>query len=361
LPDGKSNVAPSGAERGAVLVNVDIFGEGFDVPEVEFIQLARPTLSLNKYLQQVGRGMRIAEGKDKVVILDHVGMYQSFGLPTEDWSWPLLFSGRQAGKAGMGRHGLLYVRGDGSEKELADVRMVHIKRKDEAHRGLEIFLQNGLYGITMDGKIIHQPLFERVRRADDGFFAYCTYPYKIYKNRETIIDKDGRDLCLKIYGRLEWEDASVLKGLDGNGRPLYWDRRYNTYYHEKPVFVTLAGIEMTRLQSGYVLRKYPELIKPTRKQDIYYNQRIIWMGDWLMVKCGAGGSRDYSPQRILAYGRNLFYVKTELRNEPSVTLIDTIGNFVDRRWTVPDGDDHRRPLWRFTPLTNAYTGKAGFY
>ena len=41
-----------------IIVNVDIFSEGFDCPEVEFIQLARPTLSLSKYLQQVGRGMR---------------------------------------------------------------------------------------------------------------------------------------------------------------------------------------------------------------------------------------------------------------------------------------------------------------
>ena len=73
-------------KRGAldVLVNVDIFSEGFDCPEVEFIQLARPTLSLNKYLQQVGRGMRISEGKDAVLILDQVGLYQMFGLPTEE-------------------------------------------------------------------------------------------------------------------------------------------------------------------------------------------------------------------------------------------------------------------------------------
>ena len=40
----------------SVLVNVDIFSEGFDCPDVEFVQLARPTLSLAKYLQQVGRG-----------------------------------------------------------------------------------------------------------------------------------------------------------------------------------------------------------------------------------------------------------------------------------------------------------------
>ena len=46
-----------------VLVNVDIFSEGFDCPDVEFVQLARPTLSLAKYLQMVGRGLRVAKGR----------------------------------------------------------------------------------------------------------------------------------------------------------------------------------------------------------------------------------------------------------------------------------------------------------
>ena len=339
-----------------VVVNVDILGEGADFPEVEFIQLARPTLSLSKYLQQVGRGMRIADGKDKVVILDHVGMYQSFGLPTEDWDWQQMFSGRLAGRAGLGRAGLLYVSGDGSGRELASVRMVHIKRKDEEHRGLEVFIQDGLYGIALDGRVIHQALFQRVRRADDGYFAYCTYPYLAYQNRVTIIDSDGRDLGLRMYGNLEWEGDMLLKGHDINGRPLYWDSRYNTYYHEKPEFVRLAGIDMARLQSGYVLRKYPNRIKPTRLQDIYFNQRIVWMGDWLVFKRGA----DCYPQRILSYGTNFFYVKTENTDQPGVTMIDTNGNFVSRSWTVPDYDNHRTPLWRFTPLTNAYTGKVGF-
>lgn len=45
------------------MVNVDIFSEGLDCPEVEFIQLARPTLSLAVYLQQIGCGLRKAKGK----------------------------------------------------------------------------------------------------------------------------------------------------------------------------------------------------------------------------------------------------------------------------------------------------------
>lgn len=343
-----------------VVVNVDILGEGVDFPEVEFIQLARPTLSLSKYLQQVGRGMRIAEGKDKVVILDHVGMYQSFGLPTEEWNWQLMFTGQLAGKAGMGRQGLLYVRGDGQGKELINTHMVHIKRAEEEHRGLEIFIQNGLYGIAQDGKIIHQPRFQHIKRADDGYFAYCTYPYLAYKSRVTIIDKDGRDLRLTMYGNLEWEGENILKGLDINGEPIFWDKRYGTYYHEKPEFVSLAGIEMTKLKAGYVLRKYPELIKPTKKRDIYYNQKIIWMNDWLISKYSSSSDTDYSPRKILSYGYDYFYVRTEQSDLPGVTIIDTIGNFVDRRWSVPNGDNHRVPIWSQTLLINASTGKVGF-
>ena len=45
-----------------IIVNVDIFSEGFDCPDIEFIQLARPTKSLVKYLQQVGRGLRPTVG-----------------------------------------------------------------------------------------------------------------------------------------------------------------------------------------------------------------------------------------------------------------------------------------------------------
>ncbi|WP_297067059.1 DEAD/DEAH box helicase [uncultured Duncaniella sp.] len=76
-----------------VLVNVDIFTEGFDCPDVSFIQLARPTRSLALYLQQVGRGLRVSEGKEKTIILDNVGLYNYFGLPDVDRKWQYHFKG----------------------------------------------------------------------------------------------------------------------------------------------------------------------------------------------------------------------------------------------------------------------------
>ena len=76
-----------------VLVNVEIFTEGFDCPDVSFIQLARPTKSLALYLQQVGRGLRIVEGKEKTIIIDNVGLYNYFGLPDANRKWQYHFKG----------------------------------------------------------------------------------------------------------------------------------------------------------------------------------------------------------------------------------------------------------------------------
>lgn len=75
-----------------IIVNVDIFSEGFDCPDIEFIQLARPTKSLVKYIQQVGRGLR-KNGDKRCIILDNVGMYARFGLPDEDRDWEAYFYG----------------------------------------------------------------------------------------------------------------------------------------------------------------------------------------------------------------------------------------------------------------------------
>ena len=95
---------PQGAARGLptqqscdcliqVLVSVDLFSEGFDCPDVEFIQMARPTLSLAKYLQMVGRGLRAHEGKECCTIIDNVGLYRRFGLPSGERDWGMYFEG----------------------------------------------------------------------------------------------------------------------------------------------------------------------------------------------------------------------------------------------------------------------------
>ncbi|MDR1459852.1 MAG: DEAD/DEAH box helicase, partial [Bacteroidales bacterium] len=67
-----------------VLSNVDIVSEGFDVPDCEAVQLARPTKSLVLYLQQVGRCMRPAQGKEYGLVLDNAGLWLEHGLSYVD-------------------------------------------------------------------------------------------------------------------------------------------------------------------------------------------------------------------------------------------------------------------------------------
>jgi len=71
-----------------ILCNVDLIGEGFDVPDCDCCILLRPTLSLSLYIQQSMRCMRYKENK-KALIIDMVGNCFRHGLPDEDREWSL--------------------------------------------------------------------------------------------------------------------------------------------------------------------------------------------------------------------------------------------------------------------------------
>lgn len=72
-----------------ILTQCDMLGEGVDIPGVECLIQLRPTQSLVIFMQQCGRTLRIAKGKEKAIILDHVGNYERFGLPDDDREWSL--------------------------------------------------------------------------------------------------------------------------------------------------------------------------------------------------------------------------------------------------------------------------------
>ncbi len=72
-----------------ILSNVELFGEGVDIPGIEVAILLRPTQSLSLYLQQVGRALRPAPGKAEAIILDHAGNALRHGLPDDDRTWSL--------------------------------------------------------------------------------------------------------------------------------------------------------------------------------------------------------------------------------------------------------------------------------
>lgn len=71
------------------LVNVDLFGEGFDLPAIEVVSMARPTQSYALYVQQFGRALRILDGKLKAIIIDHVGNVARHKLPDIGRPWSL--------------------------------------------------------------------------------------------------------------------------------------------------------------------------------------------------------------------------------------------------------------------------------
>lgn len=71
-----------------VLVNVDLFDEGFDVPACDVVSMARPTASLGKYRQMVGRALRPMPGK-VALIIDHVSNIVRHGLPDKVTEWSL--------------------------------------------------------------------------------------------------------------------------------------------------------------------------------------------------------------------------------------------------------------------------------
>jgi superfamily II DNA or RNA helicase len=72
-----------------VLTNCDLFGEGFDLDGIHCAIMLRPTTSLALYLQQCGRALRPAPGKEYATILDHAGNSRRFGLPDEPREWEL--------------------------------------------------------------------------------------------------------------------------------------------------------------------------------------------------------------------------------------------------------------------------------
>ena len=92
-------VADFGAGLVQILVTVDVVSEGFDVPAASCAILLRPTKSLGLYLQQVGRVLRPAPGKQAAIILDHVGNVSRHGFPDDHHDWTLADGVRRAAGA----------------------------------------------------------------------------------------------------------------------------------------------------------------------------------------------------------------------------------------------------------------------
>ena len=194
--------AADGAAPIQVLVNVDIFSEGFDCPDVEFVQLARPTLSLAKYLQMVGRGLRVAKGKKNCVIIDNVGLYRVFGLPSQVWNWNAMFEGK-----------------------------LKVGKRKETPKDREFFLMNEKQDdiqIHPDSEMMmvmsHEELLQRIQYRE---FVDCNDDFAIIKlpdGKMTVVNRQGEQV-------IEPGNYYDMKLLDGNIL-FYRPRRKTVCYYD---------------------------------------------------------------------------------------------------------------------------------
>lgn len=87
--DRSDRIEGLGTGKYQVITSCDLIGEGLDVPVVSAVQLLRPTQSPALHLQQIGRGLRPCEGKDFLVVLDHVGNTRKHGFASTERAWTL--------------------------------------------------------------------------------------------------------------------------------------------------------------------------------------------------------------------------------------------------------------------------------
>lgn len=256
-----------------VLVNVDLFGEGFDCPDVEFIQLARPTLSLAKYLQQVGRGMRVFEGKKYCLILDNVGLYRLFGLPSDDRDWQAMFEGKIAGKGNMIqteeqydvaysiRNKMVSITSD-NQTELITVMTHDGQRMDlEAAYGYEIVEnEEGLSGVVdKEGNIVLPCIYNKVELKAYGFAT-------LYSRKKIDRERPWIDLLngVRFIKRPKIEKIGFLEFSTTDGLRFY--PRVRTRQMDESCFVLAESLEHG---IDYGLRFKTFYVQPSEPDKLY--------------------------------------------------------------------------------------------
>ena len=245
-----------------VLVNVDIFSEGFDCPDVEFVQLSRPTLSLAKYLQMVGRGLRVAKGKKNCVIIDNVGLYRVFGLPSQVWNWKAMFEGKL--KVGKKKE---------TPKEREFFLMNEVQDSIQIHPDSEMMM-------VMSHEELLQTLQYREFVDSKGEFAIIKLP----DGKMTVVNRQGEQV-------LEPGDYYDMKLLNGNILFYRPRRKVICYYDllakaviddgtnvaETPHVVNIKGWEFIEYNNIFMSRTQEEFSLPYRPSQYDFQNYGYYM------------------------------------------------------------------------------------
>lgn len=349
------------AGRIKIMVSVDLFSEGFDCPDVEFIQLARPTLSLAKYLQMVGRGLRKSEGKETCVMIDNVGLYRMFGLPAADRDWQAMFEGRKAGKGNRARCNAVCnyaVTADVETATTPDTDMEEIigheslttllacngmLDADAATDGkLRAFLdrESGLYGLKRGEKITIMPQYAKVFDVS-GDFAAVKFP----NGTTGLVDGEGNIMKrLERNAYLRLTDNGILSITGRGDKTRYVDLRNGMEYMSRPVSVWFGRVEMLRVGD----RCYGRMRHPYKAGFPYKKHNIkdkgfyidIFMNndpDWYRMQESMGKPTILYSACILADDDTDWYIVNSVLEDGSIIILDSKKNY----YHVEDGKEKR--------------------
>ena len=164
-----------------ILVNVDIFSEGFDCPDIEVVQIAKPTKSLVKYLQMAGRVTRISKGKSYGILLDNSCLWKDHGLVTSDRKWFL--NGNVAEKRDFSN----IVFSDGTYGEEA------YRRRVSEHLNIKLVLISA-YGLNSEVLFINKTLNQLRAEYNIGKDTFFSFIETLELNLHEHLQGDKRNL-----------------------------------------------------------------------------------------------------------------------------------------------------------------------
>ena len=249
----------------SVLVNVDIFSEGFDCPDVEFVQLARPTLSLAKYLQQVGRGLRKSGDKESCMLIDNVGLHRIFGLPVRERDWEAMFEGRILGdtfsrkRAENGLSVACSLLEEGRREEEWEMVMTHgqlldairnrnLSDQEEGRNALSVLKAfhdrcSGLWGLRRRNRVTVMPRYKEVFDTCADRAAVC-----LEDGRTGVVDDNGKPkIIIDRCRRLRFLKGELLAVTGNDGTDAYIDLKTDRTYREKPVVCSYGSVELLKV------------------------------------------------------------------------------------------------------------------
>ena len=335
-----------------ILVSVDLFSEGFDCPDVEFIQMARPTLSLAKYLQMVGRGLRPCKGKQCCTIIDNVGLYRTFGLPSVDRDWGAFFLGneelgmRDEELAGGNEQFLWLGSGDLREENDGDIVKIisHEGMQSQftklSRRGFER-RKNGkvwvwidmMNGVEFDRhpKVINYRGMELSTDDGDTFFPRINSKWIDAKHgisRKALETQVGEGIgWMKLYISFAMPDKVLqLQAVKPNQMRIYKDEQGKVYLQQDPDHAPVSEEEAGGRKAFMALcdkgqKAWEEMKKRIRKSSLKYDTKKRW---WQLPE---GSIREqYDEKR----NPNLYHIIYKENGEGKEFWVDETSGFTYR-------------------------------